>query len=432
MDKKLEANNVSKPCSSDSFVFNKRRSEGFDKIDKTKKNLQRKAKKLNSTPLLMHMDCNVSVQNIKLNYLRYVSLKLICIDHIFLSRVCSETAGGLPGLLLTLARIGEDGLSVNVWGPSDLKHLIDAMKSFIPRAAMVHTLCFGPSTTHDPIVLVDDEVVKISALLLEPSRSEEDSSGKSGYISVVYVCKLPEILGKFDIEKAKKVFGVKPGPKYSILQSGESVKSDEKDITVYPSDVLGPSISGPIVLLLDCPTESHAKELLSVKSLESYYSSPKGDGKFVNCIIHLTPSSVTSSPSYQTLMERFHLCQHILVGHQRKNIEFPILSSSSRIAARLNYLCPQFFPAPGFWVSTTPSLEYFWHKRFVMLCLACTLGIDKSCIPSRMSSSQVVDELLSEIPMIQDKTEEIRQLWNIQQQDDMISLFMLIIEERGK
>lgn len=45
-------------------------------------------------------------------------------------------------------------------------------------------------------------------------------------------------------------------------------------------------------------------------------------------------------------------------------MEFPILKASSRIAARLNYLCPQFFPAPGFWppqhvtnsiVDSTPS-----------------------------------------------------------------------------
>lgn len=33
----------------------------------------------------------------------------------------------------------------------------------------------------------------------------------------------------------------------------------------------------------------------------------------------------------------------------RKNIEIPILRSSARVAARLNYLCPQLFPAPGFW-----------------------------------------------------------------------------------
>ncbi|CAN8321520.1 unnamed protein product [Cochlearia groenlandica] len=460
MEKKLEPDNVSK---SDSFVFNKRRAEGFDKIDKTKKNLQRKARKLNPTNTIAYaqilgtgMDTQDTSSSVLLFFdkQRFIfnageglqrfctehKIKLSKIDHIFLSRVCSETAGGLPGLLLTLAGIGEEGLSVNVWGPSDLKHLVDAMKSFIPRAAMVHTRCFGPSTTLDPIVLVDDEVVKISAILLEPSRSKEDSGGKSGDISVVYVCELPEILGKFDIQKAKKVFGVKPGPKYSILQSGESVKSDEKDITVYPSDVMGPSIPGPIVLLVDCPTESHAKELLSVKSLERYYSSPIGGEKSVHCIIHLSPSSVTSSPSYQTLMKRFHLSQHILSGHQRKNIEFPILSSSSRIAARLNYLCPQFFPATGFWTcpqhvdnsiveDTTPSLEVFKSNlgqiisaenllKFTLRPHA-TLGIEKSCIPSRLTSSQVVDELLSEIPEIQDKTEEISQLWNIQQQHDI-------------
>jgi ribonuclease Z len=139
---------------------------------------------------------------------------------------------------------------VNVWGPSDLNYLVDAMKSFIPRAAMVHTRSFGPSSTPDPIVLVNDEVVKISAIILKPCHSEEDSGNKSGDLSVVYVCELPEILGKFDLEKAKKVFGVKPGPKYSRLQSGESVKSDERDITVYlrlPMTVFFLSLSGDIV-----------------------------------------------------------------------------------------------------------------------------------------------------------------------------------------
>lgn len=83
---------------------------------------------------------------------------------------------------------------------------------------------------------------------------------------------------------------------------------------------MGPSLPGPIVLLVDCPTESHAAELFSVKSLDSYYSCPddQTDGaKFVNCIIHLSPSSVTSSPTYQSWMNKFNSSQHILAGHQR-------------------------------------------------------------------------------------------------------------------
>lgn len=168
-------------------------------------------------------------------------------------------------------------MKVNICGPSDLKYLVDAMKSFIPNAAMVNTRSFGPMLSSsgtamvdqhgftDPIVLIDDEVVKISAILLQPSLSEESeplsdesmmqntseevlkgsmdhllkpisskrnaSAGKPGDMSVVYVCELPEIKGKFDPAKAV-AFGLKPGPKYRELQLGNSVKSDRQNIMV--------------------------------------------------------------------------------------------------------------------------------------------------------------------------------------------------------
>ncbi|EOA32301.1 hypothetical protein CARUB_v10015563mg [Capsella rubella] len=453
--------------SSDSFEFNKRRAAGLDKIDKPKKNLKRNTRTLNPTNTIAYvqilgtgMDTQDTSPSVLLFFdkQRFIfnageglqrfctehKIKLSKVDHIFLSRVCSETAGGLPGLLLTLAGIGEEGLSVNVWGPSDLKYLVDAMRSFIPRAAMVHTRSFGPSLNTsdstpqigsskptDPYVLVDDEVVKISAILLEPSRLEESGS-KTGETSVVYVCELPEIKGKFDPKKAMAL-GLRAGPKYSYLQSGQSVKSDFKDITVHPSNVMGPSVPGPVVLLVDCPTESHAEELLSNPSTKSYYSCPDNstDGaKLVNCIIHLSPASVTNSSTYQSWMKRFHSAQHILAGHETKNMEFPILRASSRITARLNYLCPQFFPAPGIWssqhvnnsIESTSMSKCFDSNlgesisaenllKFTLRPYG-NLGVDRSCIPSRLTSLRVMDELLSEIPEINSKTEEIKRLWN--------------------
>lgn len=134
---------------------------------------------------------------------------------------------------------------------------------------MVHTKSFGPifntdgstvtrqSKLLDPIVLINDEVVKISAIILQPNFVEglttsESSSekrmdhspdtldspngrklpaSKPGDMSVVYVCELPEIKGKFDPEKAKAL-GLKPGPKYRELQLGNSVKSDHQNIMV--------------------------------------------------------------------------------------------------------------------------------------------------------------------------------------------------------
>ena len=172
-------------------------------------------------------------------------------------------------------------LKVNVWGPSDFKYLVDAMRSFIPKAAMVHTHSFGPSPGSDGvsipnpmmftdlIVLIDDEVVKISAILLRPNSSEAsqlnnenrpllnareldleerrdqfseallprsqnnefDLAVKPGDISVIYVCELPEIMGKFDPQKAVAL-GLRPGPKYRDLQLGNSVKSDRQNIMV--------------------------------------------------------------------------------------------------------------------------------------------------------------------------------------------------------
>ena len=83
---------------------------------------------------------------------------------------------------------------------------------------------------------------------------------------------------------------------------------------------MDPSVPGPIVLLVDCPTESHVQELLSTESLNSYYvdfsGNPTQIGKTVNCIIHLSPASVTRSPTYQKWMKKFGSAQHIMAGHE--------------------------------------------------------------------------------------------------------------------
>lgn len=83
---------------------------------------------------------------------------------------------------------------------------------------------------------------------------------------------------------------------------------------------MGPSVPGPIILLVDCPTESHLEQLSSVQCLSSYcadFSGPTESAKVVTCIIHLSPASVVSSPNYQKWMNRFGSAQHIMAGHER-------------------------------------------------------------------------------------------------------------------
>ncbi|KAK4482020.1 hypothetical protein RD792_012938 [Penstemon davidsonii] len=465
--------------------FNRKRAEGRDDSE-PKKNLQLKVRKLNpvntisyvqilgtgmdtqdtSPSVLLFFDRQRFIFNAGEGLQRFCSehkIKLSKIDHIFLSRVCTETAGGLPGLLLTLAGMGDEGMSVNVWGPSDLKYLVDAMKSFIPNAAMVHTRSFGPATGlnklpsgksnmfDDPLVLIDDEVVKLSAILLRPSplqvsEATEDIFSELGApisenaihpgdLSVIYIFELAEIKGKFDPKKAAAL-GLRVGPKYRELQLGNSVMSDHQDVMVHPSDVMGPSIPGPVVLLVDCPTSMHLQELLSLKCLAPYYmdtaySVPDGS-KLVNCVIHLSPSSVTKTDDYKTWMSKFGGAQHIMAGHEKRNIEVPILKSSARIAARLNYLCPQFFPSPGFWSLQHPNVFPSASKalgqnknplsrtdelipaenllKFHLRPLA-NLGIDRSGIPNLSSPSEIIDELKSEIPEISEASKQVTQFW---------------------
>ncbi|CAL1400324.1 unnamed protein product [Linum trigynum] len=440
--------------------FNKKRAEGRDESDRPRKNLHLKVRKLNPTNTISYvqilgtgMDTQDTSPSVLLFFdkQRFIfnageglqrfctehKIKLSKIDHIFLSRVCSETAGGIPGLLLTLAGIGDEGMSVNVWGPSNLKYLVDAMKSFIPHAAMVHTRSFGSdapshmdaSKSMDPIVLVEDEVVKISALLLRPRCSSVIPEVKPGDMSVIYLCELPEIMGKFDPGKAKAL-GLRPGPKYSELQSGKSVISDCDNIMVHPNDVMGPCVPGPIVFLIDCPTEAHVYDLLSTSSLDSYCSgnSPEED-KMVNCIVHLSPSSVISSPNYHKWMEKFSSAQHIIAGHQTRNVEIPILKSSARIAARLNYLCPQFFPAPGFWslqplnnitLDSSGKDHPFMADKSISaenllkftLRPHVQLGLDKANIPTHRTSSETISELITEIPEIVDAAKHISEFFD--------------------
>lgn len=416
--------------------------------------------------------------------------KLSRLDHIFLTRVCSETAGGIPGLLLTMAGIGDDGMTVNIWGPSDLEFLTGAMRSFIPNSAVVHTNSFGPghvseeravnhnsngSISTNSIILVKDEIVQISAVILFPnaagscgelknsiqiskevdskneeesanlsqkhprlgsdrlSETEETNSGiqaryKPGDIAVVYICELPDIKGKFDPLKAQAL-GLKPGPKYRELQLGKSVMSDNGNGMVHPGDVMGPSSPGPIILLVDCPSISHLPDLLCAPAFRNYF--PGADNasenlqKQVNCVVHLTPASVTKYPEYVQWMSKFGDAEHIMAGHEEKNMEFPILQSSARISTRLNFLCPQLFPVPGFrtlnvanksegasgqmnqvhGIIPAANLLKFRLRPYAQL------GLDQSSVPSLPTASDIIDELLSEIPEIVDASKQIAQLW---------------------
>ncbi|KAF3637246.1 hypothetical protein FXO38_23802 [Capsicum annuum] len=181
--------------------------------------------------------------------------------------------------------MGKEGMSVNVWGSPDLYLLVDAMKSLISDGAMgcicsvlrngSKEVASASSRIFDRIFSsINDQVVKISVVLMPPrclnvcGSMKDGSSEPNTLLWFIFVsCRRSK--GSFIKAVA---LGVEPGPKYYQLQSGNSEESDHQNITVHPCDVMEPSIPGPIVLLVDCPTLSHLEELLSLQSLTPCYS----------------------------------------------------------------------------------------------------------------------------------------------------------------
>ncbi|KAH6555276.1 hypothetical protein KP509_1Z268100 [Ceratopteris richardii] len=250
-------------------------------------------------------------------------------------------------------------MTAQIWGPGNFHNLVNAIRRFVPNAATVHTHSFGSKMDQrvevqnaegtadmmSPDVLFQNEAVKICAVILHPSvEGDTHASKESTRVSVLYICELAEVVGKFDPKKALAK-GLKPGPKYGKLQRGESVLSDDGTQQVNPEEVLSPSSPGPIMMLVDCPSLHYLNALNSTPRLQMYYS---GSRKHVNCIVHLSPPSVTKHEGYRKWMANFKDAHHLMAGRDRMNPQFPILKSSAFQLSKLNYMCPKVFPVTGY------------------------------------------------------------------------------------
>eukprot|EP00850_Spirogloea_muscicola_P006048 SM000028S10142 [mRNA] locus=s28:599100:604019:+ [translate_table: standard] len=494
-------------------------------------------------------------------------VRLSRIDHVFLTRVCSETAGGLPGLLLTLANIDDVGRGVKLWGPSNLSYLLDAMRTFVPGAAMVHTQTFGeakappgplagerdgrsngratllpPDVVDSPEELLhEDENVQISAVVLRPrlladvrlptgkltltterapttpppdsgrttqqvadlgfgaaepwllgfplepdaapaasansdgSECNQKPSAKRaraasqvwtteqhaaarGVPSVVYICRMPELKGKFDPDKARAL-GLRPSAKYAQLQRGASVVSDDGTRTIHPGDVMGPSELGAVLLLVDCPTAGHVPALVASSALEQLRAAKDevvsganhaeaqgiGSAAFDNrqratCVVHLGPQPVLDTMAYRQWMASLGpQASHILAGHGRQGHVQPILASSAKITARLNLICPGAFPifrsaTSSSLLASPPGLRDIRRNQLQELegigpvqhaqnlmkfrfSPKAHIGLDLAAVPEQVDLQEVCQQLIRDNPDVVAAAERVARLWQDNEQE---------------
>jgi len=133
--------------------------------------------------------------------------------------------------------------------------------------------------------------------------------------SLCYACHLRDINGKFYPEKAKAL-GVKRGPLFADLSNGITITLED-GTQVRPEQVMDPKEPGPIILIIDCPSDDHMTKLLENVDLSKYHENTSTtDNQTAHLVFHLTPLKICEHENYKTLIKKFPTAtQHIFLNN---------------------------------------------------------------------------------------------------------------------
>ncbi|GLC37922.1 hypothetical protein PLESTF_000610300 [Pleodorina starrii] len=270
-------------------------------------------------------------------------IKITQIDQYFITRVSTETLGGLPGMALSVTAADSGGLvgrqaSCTVKGPPGLASYVAAFRGYINKENTVAVEEFDHGTT-EPVLKTD--VVSITPILVrveaaaatangesnggdgsgdggspaakrqrtdagsDPTAADEQGAGQGGRQRpaglshpdvAAYAVQMAGRPGKFLPEKAIEL-GVRPGPLFGQLQRGQSVTT-ESGAVVSPADVMDPALPGPAVLLLDTPSLESMRAVAADERVRRFVAdAASGDGDAAGrvCVaVHLVPPALAA------------------------------------------------------------------------------------------------------------------------------------------
>lgn len=242
------------------------------------------------------------------------SVRLGRLRSICLTSLTAPSIGGLMGMVLTIADAGKE--RVTIAGPKGVSALFGAARRshFCFRPAMETRMvdipvsrpvvAAGLSPKLPPAHIVcDDENVTIRAVPIAPDF------GHTAPAALSYLCRLRDILGKFNPKRAIEL-RVPTGPYFGQLKKGTPVTLPDGTV-VRPESVVSPSIPGPVIAVVACPSERHIAGVVSNPELcPVNLGIVEDDGSPAKaapaCVIyHRTPRSVVAHPDYQAWCCRF-------------------------------------------------------------------------------------------------------------------------------
>ncbi len=144
---------------------------------------------------------------------------------IFLTHFHADHVLGIPGLIQTMALQGREE-PLEIYGPRYVNKFL------------YHLLALGYAGRSFEIKAIElgaDEVVRRAGYEIRTMKTEHNVA------SIGYVLEEEKRPGRFNRERAIEL-GVKPGPLFARLQSGQSVYVDEREIK--PEQILGPPRPG--------------------------------------------------------------------------------------------------------------------------------------------------------------------------------------------
>ncbi|XP_071814557.1 zinc phosphodiesterase ELAC protein 2-like [Apostichopus japonicus] len=321
------------------------------------------------------------------------------LEHIFFTRMTWDNLGGAIGMMITLKKVGLPKLTY--YGPENLNDFVQALQIFakqdmlklevkIPEEGpfLNETMVVQPvviesslvadeqrrdklmSNSSSPIAddLSDnsdtedtsldipinqntkkrkaDPLATISGMTVKPQAGKQESKRRKlsapGNISVAYICKLHDKDGKLMVDKAMSL-GLKPGPQYSILKKGGSVTTEDGQV-IRPEDVVGPKEIGPVMIVLECPSDDFIDPFLSNEALRRHQM--EGDGDTPAAVIHICPMKIQEDKRYQDWVNRFDpSVEHIFCTDHCHSVTH---LKSRRVQTKLNLVHPEIFPCNSF------------------------------------------------------------------------------------
>ncbi|GLI60588.1 hypothetical protein VaNZ11_002748 [Volvox africanus] len=319
-------------------------------------------------------------------------IKISQINSYFITRVSTETLGGMPGMALSVTPPDARGLlgkqaACTVKGPPGLASYVAAFRGYINYENTVAVEEFEHSTS-EPVLKTD--LVSITPILVRVTawktqtaaiadgdgdadgpaakRQRTDAAGKtpaqvaeqdlqrpadlSEPDVAVYAIQMAGRPGKFMPQRALEL-GVPQGKLFGELQRGLSVTTQSGRV-VTPDDVMEPAMPGPSVLLLDTPSLDSLRAVAADERVRRFMDEAVASGgedaaavaanNRVCVVVHLIPAALVANEDamaeWRALMGP--TWRHVVVSsgpHQPSSI-----SRATTFQAKLHALDPTCFP----------------------------------------------------------------------------------------